>query len=128
MGKIIKSCFEKAKECLAYTILVELLAYQFASPARWIETQEMLFTHYDFKQLVEVGPSPTLTGMATRTLKAKSEVQDNSIGRKREILRHSNNTKEIYYQFEDEAGAASAMTSICGIHLCYSEVCFRYLQ
>jgi fatty acid synthase subunit beta len=29
---------------LAYTILVELLAYQFASPVRWIETQVLLFS------------------------------------------------------------------------------------
>ena len=43
--------------------------------------------------------------MASRTLKAKYEVQDDSVGRKREILCHSKNTKEIYYQFEDEAAA-----------------------
>ena len=31
------------RQKLAYIILVELLAYQFASPVRWIETQDLLF-------------------------------------------------------------------------------------
>ena len=31
------------RQRLTYTILVELLAYQFASPVRWIETQDRLF-------------------------------------------------------------------------------------
>ena len=34
------------RQKLAYTILVELLAYQFASPVRWIETQDLLFSQY----------------------------------------------------------------------------------
>jgi fatty acid synthase subunit alpha len=90
------------RQMLAYVILVELLAYQFASPVRWIETQDILFTTYSFERLIEVGPSPTLTGMATRTLKAKYEGQDDSISRTRVILCHAKNTKEIYYQLEDE--------------------------
>ncbi|KAG8694164.1 3-oxoacyl-[acyl-carrier-protein] synthase, partial [Ceratobasidium sp. 395] len=53
------------RQKLAYTILVELLAYQFASPVRWIQTQDLLFTHYNFERLIELGPGPTLTGMAT---------------------------------------------------------------
>ncbi|KAJ3540249.1 hypothetical protein NM688_g6254 [Phlebia brevispora] len=61
---------EEHRQKLAYIILVELLAYQFASPVRWIETQDILFSKYKFERFVEIGPSPTLTGMATRTLKA----------------------------------------------------------
>jgi fatty acid synthase subunit alpha, fungi type len=67
------------RQKLAYIILVELLAYQFASPVRWIETQDHLFKDFAFERFIEIGPSPTLTGMATRTLKAKYEAQDNSI-------------------------------------------------
>ncbi|KAF5337910.1 hypothetical protein D9758_013124 [Tetrapyrgos nigripes] len=89
------------RQKLAYLILVELLAYQFASPVRWIETQDLLFTKFTFERLVELGPSPTLTGMATRTLKAKYETQDDCVSRTREILCHAKHTKEIYYQFED---------------------------
>jgi fatty acid synthase subunit alpha len=51
------------RQKLAYIILVELLAYQFASPVRWIQTQDLLFTTFNFERLVELGPSPTLTGV-----------------------------------------------------------------
>lgn len=94
------------RQKLAYTILVELLSYQFASPVRWIETQDLLFTQYHFERFIELGPSPTLTGMATRTLKAKYEAQDDAVSRKRIILCHAKNVREIYYQFEDELVAA----------------------
>jgi fatty acid synthase subunit beta len=62
-----------------------------------------LFTQYHFERFIELGPSPTLTGMATRTLKAKYEAQDDAVSRKRIILCHAKNVREIYYQFEDEA-------------------------
>ena len=90
------------RQKLAYIILVELLAYQFASPVRWIETQDILFTHYGFERFIEIGPSPTLTGMATRTLKAKYEAKDDSLGLTRSIFCHAKHGREIYYQFEDE--------------------------
>ncbi|KAJ6624064.1 fatty acid synthase [Mycena sp. CBHHK59/15] len=95
------------RQKLAYIILVELLAYQFASPVRWIQTQDRLFTEYAFERLIELGPSPTLTGMATRTLKAKYETEDDSVSRTRTILCHAKNVKEIYYQFEDEPEEAA---------------------
>ncbi|OBZ72637.1 Fatty acid synthase subunit beta [Grifola frondosa] len=99
------------RQKLAYIILVELLAYQFASPVRWIETQDILFTHYGFERFIEIGPSPTLTGMASRTLKAKYEVQDDSVSHARIILCHAKHTKEVYYQFEDELEAPAADSS-----------------
>lgn len=99
------------RQQLAYIILVELLAYQFASPVRWIETQDLLFTFFNFERLIELGPSPTLTGMATRTLKAKYETLDGSVSRTRAILCHSKNVKEIYYQHEDEVEAPAAEES-----------------
>jgi fatty acid synthase subunit alpha len=96
------------RQNLAYIILVELLAYQFASPVRWIQTQDLLFDHFGCERFIEIGPSPTLTGMATRTLKAKYEMHDDSLVRSRTILCHAKNTKEVYYHFEDEVSAASA--------------------
>ncbi|ETW83518.1 hypothetical protein HETIRDRAFT_449233 [Heterobasidion irregulare TC 32-1] len=48
---------------LAYIILGELLAYQFASPVHWIETHDLLFTKDQFERFVEIGPSPTLAEM-----------------------------------------------------------------
>ena len=93
------------RQQLAYVILVELLAYQFISSVRWIETQDVLFSAHDFERFIEIGPSPTLTGMATRTLKAKYEASDDSVGRIRAILCHAKHAKEVYYQFEDEVAA-----------------------
>ena len=43
---------------LVYVILVELVAYRFGSPVRWIETQDLLVTVHDFECLIEIGPSP----------------------------------------------------------------------
>lgn len=90
------------RQVLAYTTLVELLAYQFASPVRWIETQDLLFTHYNFERLVEIGPSPTLSGMANRTQKLKYEALDTAQAITRTVLCHAKNQKEIYYEMEDE--------------------------
>jgi fatty acid synthase subunit alpha len=105
---------------LAYIILVELLAYQFASPVRWIETQD-LFKNFAFQSFIKIGPSPTLTGMATRTLKARYKDQDNYITHPHAILCHAKNAKEIYYQFEDELVApeakAAAVASVASLVL-----------
>ena len=76
---------EENRTKLGYIILVELLAYQFASPVRWIETQNRLFSDFKVERLIELGPGPTLSGMATRTLKLRYEGQDTSIGLNREI-------------------------------------------
>ncbi len=75
---------------------------------RWIETQVLLFTRYKFERLIELGPGPTLTGMATRTLKAKYEASDGSISLTRVIYCHAKHPKEIYCQFEDEAAQPEA--------------------
>jgi fatty acid synthase subunit alpha, fungi type len=44
---------------LAWVLLVEFLSYQFASPVRWIETQDLFFGQYKFERFIEIGPSPT---------------------------------------------------------------------
>ncbi|MFT4086833.1 MAG: DUF1729 domain-containing protein, partial [Gordonia sp. (in: high G+C Gram-positive bacteria)] len=61
---------------LTRVVLIELLAWQFASPVRWIETQELLFAPaerggIDVQRFVEVGvkTAPTLVGLARNTLK-----------------------------------------------------------
>lgn len=67
---------QSQRQKLAYNLLTECLAYQyvhlsdlekethsrFASPVRWIETQDVLFTYAKFERFVEVGPSPVLAG------------------------------------------------------------------
>ncbi|MBT9557035.1 MAG: DUF1729 domain-containing protein [Myxococcales bacterium] len=55
----------------ARTLLIELLAYQFASPVRWIETQDRLFdADSGVDVFVELGlaASPTVASMARATL------------------------------------------------------------
>lgn len=92
---------------LAHVLLTELLAYQFASPVRWIETQDVLFKQFNVERVVEVGPSPTLAGMAQRTLKSKYESYDAALSLQREILCYSKDQKDIYY-LADEADEAPA--------------------
>ncbi|KIK51905.1 hypothetical protein GYMLUDRAFT_251664 [Collybiopsis luxurians FD-317 M1] len=77
---------------LAYIILMELLVYQFTLPIYWIQTQDLLFSHFKLERLNELSPSPTLTRMTTHTLKVKYETQDDLIC---EILCHAKNTKAL---------------------------------
>ncbi|MBS9533476.1 DUF1729 domain-containing protein [Mycobacterium sp. M1] len=61
---------------LCRKIVIELLAWQFASPVRWIETQDLLFIEeaaggLGVERFVEIGvkTAPTVAGLATNTLK-----------------------------------------------------------
>jgi len=61
---------------MARMVFIELLAWQFASPVRWIETQDLLFTEeaaggLGVERFVEIGvkSAPTVAGLATNTLK-----------------------------------------------------------
>ncbi|KAJ2580045.1 fatty acid synthase alpha subunit Lsd1, partial [Coemansia sp. RSA 1836] len=91
---------------LSHTLLIELLAYQFASPVRWIDTQDQLFKVYGIERFIEFGPSPTLCSMAQRTLKFKYEAYDDAIAHRRSTLCYAKNEKELYYTHEAEAEAA----------------------
>ena len=66
---------QRPKE-LGRRVVIELLAWQFASPVRWIETQDLLFTEeaaggLGIERFVEIGvkSAPTVAGLATNTLK-----------------------------------------------------------
>ncbi|PFG28120.1 fatty-acid synthase II [Corynebacterium renale] len=63
--------FGKHRTATARTMLVELLAWQFASPVRWIETQALVLSHLPVDRVVEigVGSSPTLANMFGQTLR-----------------------------------------------------------
>lgn len=89
------------KQELGYVLLIELLAHQFASPVRWAETQDQLFSVYEIERLVELGPAPILCGMATRTLKIKYEKHDDAVTQHRVQFCTSKDLKDIYYKFED---------------------------
>ena len=97
---------------LAHTLLIELLAYQFASPVRWIETQDVILGEKVTERIVEVGPADTLGGMARRTLASKYEAYDAAKSVQRQILCYNKDAKEIYYDVdpvvEEEAAVVGA--------------------
>ncbi|PKS09122.1 hypothetical protein jhhlp_003736 [Lomentospora prolificans] len=85
---------------LAHTLLIELLAYQFASPVRWIETQDVFLGEKTAERIVEIGPAETLGGMAKRTLASKYEAYDAAKSVQRQILCYNKDAKEIYYDVD----------------------------
>lgn len=92
---------------LAHTLLVELLAYQFASPVRWIETQDVILGEKRTERIVEIGPADTLGGMAKRTLAGKYEAHDAALSLQRQILCYNKDPKDIYYDVEPEEEEAA---------------------
>jgi len=101
---------------LAHTLLIELLAYQFASPVRWIETQDVILAEKTTERIVEIGPADTLGVMAKRTLASKYEAYDAAKSVQRQILCYNKDAKEIYYDVdpvedEPESTAAGPSTS-----------------
>ena len=95
---------------LAHTLLVELLAYQFASPVRWIETQDVILEANRTERIVEIGPADTLGGMARRTIASKYEAYDAATSASRQVLAYNKDAKEIYYDVDpvDEEAAPTA--------------------
>ncbi|TQB74965.1 3-oxoacyl-[acyl-carrier-protein] synthase [Monascus purpureus] len=85
---------------LSHTLLVELLAYQFASPVRWIETQDVILAEKRTERIVEIGPADTLGNMARRTLASKYDAYDAATSVQRQILCYNKDAKEIYYDVD----------------------------
>jgi fatty acid synthase subunit alpha len=85
---------------LSHTLLIELLAYQFASPVRWIETQDVFLAEKTAERIVEIGPADTLGTMAKRTLATKYEAYDAAKSVQRQILCYNKDSKEIYYDVD----------------------------
>lgn len=103
---------------LSHTLLVELLAYQFASPVRWIETQDVILAEQRTERIVEVGPADTLGGMARRTLASKYEAFDAALSLQRQILCYNKDAKEIYYDVDpvvEEASPADEPVASSGV-------------
>lgn len=99
---------------LSHTLLIELLAYQFASPVRWIETQDVVLGEKTTERIVEIGPADTLGVMAKRTLASKYEAHDAALSVQRQILCYNKDAKDIYYDVdpvEEEPEAPAAGTS-----------------
>ncbi|MDO5076205.1 type I polyketide synthase [Corynebacterium sp.] len=71
IADILDNFEDFAEQTLARTVLIELLAWQFASPVRWIETQHLALTELGVERFVEVGvgSSPTIANMMGQTLR-----------------------------------------------------------
>ena len=100
---------------LSHTLLIELLAYQFASPVRWIETQDVVLGEKTTERIVEIGPADTLGVMAKRTLASKYEAHDAARSVQRQILCYNKDAKDIYYDVdpvEEESEPAAPSGSV----------------
>ncbi|KAK5122533.1 hypothetical protein LTR85_003796 [Meristemomyces frigidus] len=94
---------------VAYHLLIELLAHQFAFPVRWIETQDVLFSRrHGVERFVELGPGAVLTNMARKTLRAKYQTRDRLLGLQRSFLFCGSDAAAIRYQYEARDGVDEA--------------------
>ncbi|GFF60256.1 fatty acid synthase subunit alpha [Aspergillus udagawae] len=87
-----------AQRKLARILLIELMAYQFASPVRWIETQDVILSRRECDKIVEIGPSPTLVGMFQRTINSLYQTQECTRPKPRRLLNSERDTKEVYFE------------------------------
>ncbi|WP_024443487.1 type I polyketide synthase [Mycobacterium sp. UM_WGJ] len=108
---------EKPAE-LCRKVVIELLAWQFASPVRWIETQDLLFIEQaagglGVERFVEIGvkTAPTVAGLATNTLKlpeyAHSTVEVLNAERDAAVLFATDTDPEPEEVVEEDSGAGA---------------------
>ncbi|KAK9421815.1 putative beta-ketoacyl-[acyl-carrier-protein] synthase I [Seiridium unicorne] len=88
---------------LAYNLLVELTAHQFAFPVQWIDTQkELLDGNNNVQRIVEIGPAKILTGMAKKTSEKLVGERDQAQSKAREFLFIGNDDDARNIRFEYE--------------------------
>lgn len=101
---------------LCRVVLIELLAWQFASPVRWIETQDLFFTPVEegglgVERFIEigVGQSPTVANLASSTLKLPGRIGPavQVLNFERDVAAVFSFDEEQQPVAEDEAPAAS---------------------
>lgn len=75
---------EEIADQLAHTLLIELLSFQFASPVKWIETQDIFINDYKIENFIEIGPQPILANMMKRTCLAK--IDSMNLGNQKSVV------------------------------------------
>ncbi|KAL4865131.1 Sterigmatocystin biosynthesis fatty acid synthase subunit alpha [Aspergillus spectabilis] len=80
------------ERAIAYELLIELLAHQFAFPVQWIETQKTLLK--DSRRLVELGPARTLLGMAQKTI-------EQNPARSVQLLASTQDLRQLCYVYDE---------------------------
>ncbi|KAE8362621.1 hypothetical protein BDV27DRAFT_159568 [Aspergillus caelatus] len=99
-----------SEQLRAYTLLIELLSYQFAFPVRWIETQNDLIQRDNtIQRFIEVGPSNVLANMAKKTAKGQYGEQDLVRCIDRQYLSHADDAQHIYYHYDEEPPVEGAI-------------------
>lgn len=98
------------RDALARTVLIELLAWQFASPVRWIETFELMTTPLErggmgVERIVEVGvgTAPTLANLSKGSLALPSHR-----GTRPRVYNVEVDSDEVFESTEDPAPAPVA--------------------
>ncbi|OFQ58086.1 type I polyketide synthase [Corynebacterium sp. HMSC074H12] len=91
---------------LGRTLLIELLAWQFASPVRWIETQDLLLGQLGVERFIEVGvgAAPTLTNMLGQTLRLPQYAGSTDI----EVLNYERDRGRVFAEDAESAPKAAA--------------------
>ncbi|KGO45059.1 Acyl transferase/acyl hydrolase/lysophospholipase [Penicillium expansum] len=85
---------------LARTLLMELMVYQFASPVRWIETQDVIVSRTETERIIVVGPSATLLGMLRKTIDTTHPTKECTLPAPRQLLHSEKDMDDIYYTGE----------------------------
>ncbi|MTD98266.1 fatty acid synthase subunit beta domain-containing protein [Corynebacterium guaraldiae] len=94
---------------LGRTLLIELLAWQFASPVRWIETQDLLLGGLGVERFIEVGvgTAPTLTNMLGQTLRLPQYAGSTNI----EVLNYERDRGRVFADDAETAPEPAAQDS-----------------
>lgn len=94
---------------LGRTLLIELLAWQFASPVRWIETQELILGQLGVERFIEVGvgTAPTLTNMLGQTLRLPQYAGSTNI----EVLNYERDRGRVFAEDAETAPESAAKDS-----------------
>ncbi|KAF5864592.1 hypothetical protein ETB97_007150 [Aspergillus alliaceus] len=87
----------EVEQQLAYVLLIELLAHQFASPVQWVATQDGLLKEQNVERFIEIGPADILTGMLRKTVGQQYKSQDAARHMSRKLLSYAQNAEEIQY-------------------------------
>ncbi|GLA42893.1 putative PKS/NRPS-like protein biosynthetic cluster [Aspergillus niger] len=106
-GKAVTGDEEKD---LAYRLFIELLAYQLASPVRWIETQnELLKIPSPVQRFIEIGPRATLTRMVRKSASIRHDQHAPSQWSHLQFLSYQDDRDRIHYEYPDPVPLPSTM-------------------
>ena len=102
-------------------LLIELLAYQFAQPVLWIQTQEYLLQEMQIRRIIDIGARGDLAGMARQTLKQLDLSHSVEVLHVEEdearVFQRTEDARDLYEEHmaslrqREEAGLAAADTS-----------------